>query len=124
MLKYNTLYQSLKKVSAEWHAGTVLWEYSWSYLKFYENGTVIYTSSIGKSDQLNWFSIENTEAVYYKGNFDIEKNQKLEMSIPAVIGTLKLDGIILENKLILRASNSEMKLSESWDEYSIPDIFI
>lgn len=41
-LQYKTLYQSLKKVYGEWHSGHVEWGYLWNYLKFYDDGTVIY----------------------------------------------------------------------------------
>ncbi len=124
MIKHNTLYQSLKKVSAEWHADTVVWKYLWKYIKFYKDGTVIYTSSIGKPNDLGWFSIDNTEAFYSKGNFIIERGNKLEINIPVAIGTLKFDGVIFENKLVLRASNNEMNFFENWDVYSIPDILV
>ncbi len=124
MLQYNKLYQSLKKVSAEWHAGHVQWEYSWNYLKFYEDGTVIYVSSNGEPNRLNWFERRNKSAFFYTGNFNIQGNFKLEIQIPVQIGVLKLSGVITKNRLILRATNQEMKLYENWDEYLIPNILV
>lgn len=124
MIKYNTLYQSLKKVSAEWHAGHVQWQYSWNYLKFYENGSVIYVSSTGKPNEMDWLNAGNKNAFLYTGNFKLQNDFKLEIEIPVHIGLLKLDGAVLENKLILRSFNQEMNLYENWDEYLIPNIFI
>lgn len=125
MLKYDTLYQSLKKVSAEWHAGNVLWEYSWNYLKFYEDGTVIYCASNGNIKNINeWFNIENKESPFSRGYYKIIKNNFIEIYLSAMIGSIKMDGLILMDKLILRSSNEEMNLIENWDEFLIPDIFI
>jgi hypothetical protein len=123
MLKYNTLYQSLKKVSAEWHAGHVQWEYVWSYLKFYEDATVIYCSSSNNTNNLKWFSKENKEAFFYKGTYIINAH-KIEINIPATIGNLNFDGEINANSLVLRLNNTSTNLKEFWDLYSIPDMLI
>ena len=117
MLKYNTLYQSLKKVSAEWHAGHVECAYSWNYVKFYEDGTIIYCSSRGEARDLTWFSKNNEEAVIYKGIFHFD-NFKLNAEIPMAIGILKIDGVINDQYLILRTSNENMNSFENWDEYT------
>jgi hypothetical protein len=125
MIKYNTLYQSLKKVSAEWHAGTVLWEHSWNYLKFYEDGTVIYCSSNGNLKNINkWFDNENKDSHFSKGTYKIIRNNFIEIHLSAMIGSIKMDGVILDEKLILRSSNREMNLIESWDEFLISNEFI
>ncbi len=124
MLQYNKLYQSLKKVSAEWHAGHVQWEYSWNYLKFYEDGTAIYVSSNGQPNELNWLDKDNKKAFFYKGNFNIQSNFKLEIQIPVQIGVLKFSGVITNHQLILSVTNQEMKLYENWDEYLIPNILV
>lgn len=125
MLKYNTLYQSLKKVSGEWHAGHVEWQYCWNYLKFYKDGTVIYASSTGVPTQMEWFDINNKEAFFYRGSFEFEKQLYLRIKIPVSFGTLCIDGAIIKsNQLILRSTNKEMKLIENWDEYLIPNVSI
>ena len=118
MLQYNTIYQSLKKVSAEWHAGHVQWGYSWNYLKFYEDGTFIYCSSRGEPKDLSWFTRDNKEAVIYKGNYSVN-NSKLSAKIIVSIGELEIDGIIISNNLILRTSNQKMNSYENWDEYKV-----
>lgn len=117
MLQYNKLYQSLKKVSAEWHAGHVQWEYSWNYLKFYEDGTVIYCSSRGDASDLKWFSKDNEKAVMYKGVFQIDKFN-LSAVIPTNLAQLKFDGIIQDQNLILRTHIENLDTFENWDEYT------
>ena len=124
MIQYNKLYQSLKKISAEWHAANVLCEYSWNYIKFYQDGTVIFTSSSDEPSAMGWFKIDNEEVRYSKGNFSLERNRKLEIEIPVAMGTLRIDGVVGGDKLILRSSNIEMNLIESWDEYSIADVLV
>jgi hypothetical protein len=44
MIYQNILYQSLKNVTAEWHAGHLQWDYIWSYIKFFDDGSFIYAS--------------------------------------------------------------------------------
>ncbi|MDP4275606.1 MAG: hypothetical protein Q8907_15135 [Bacteroidota bacterium] len=117
MLQYNKIYQSLKKVSAEWHAGHVQWAYSWNYLKFYEDGTIIYCSSRGEPKDLIWFSKDNKSAVIYKGDFQID-SYKLSAKITMTIGQLKIDGIIHNQNLILRTNNEKLSPFENWDEYT------
>ncbi len=118
MIKFNALYQSLKKVSAEWHAGHVQWQYSWSYLKFYENGKVIYccTPSDDFSKINEWFDFEN-DAFFYRGNYVIKEDSKLVITIPVEKGKLVFDGCIDCNNLILRMTSSDSSFIEYWDEY-------
>jgi hypothetical protein len=125
MLQYNKLYQSLKKVSAEWHANNVLWDYSWKYLKFYEDGTVINCVSNGDIENINeWFVKGNRDTGFSIGKYSIVRNNFIEINLPAMIGVIKMDGLILKYKLILRSSNNEMNLFEHWDEYSIANILV
>mgnify|MGYP001291924795 FL=1 len=81
MIQYNTLYQSLKKVSAEWHAGTVLWEYSWFYLKFFEDGSFINALYTGDDfEKINsGFNKEFAESFPSRGKYIIEKNSKIKL---------------------------------------------
>ena len=62
MLHFNKLYQSLKKVNGEWHAGHVEWYFTWHYLKFFEEGVVIQASFAGENPALinKFFTKENT----------------------------------------------------------------
>lgn len=116
MLKYNTLYQSLKKVSAEWHAGHVQWSYYYNYLKFYSDGTFLYLTSNGDIENINeWFTIEKFSGE--KGSFTI-KNDRIDANTPAAIGTIYFDGCVYGDKLILRSYNKERNLFEHWDEYN------
>ena len=75
MIQYDKLYQSLKKVSAEWHAGHVEWGYSWFYLKFYEDGIVIKTYLNGEDEnEINaWFN-PSAEGVI-KGKYLIDNDR-------------------------------------------------
>jgi hypothetical protein len=109
MLQYNKLYQSLKKVSAEWHAGNVLWDYSWEYLKFYEDGTVIYASIQGEDiEQINqWF---NQSAEYVsKGKYTFISRTQLNIYFES-------------NKEILMGFSNDGKLlmqgNLSWDIFT------
>lgn len=82
MLKYNTLYQSLKKVSGEWHAGSVLWHYQWYYLKFFSNGKFIYAAIAGDEvkDINSWFveGAGNTLQGTYVRNNNLQLTLKFE----------------------------------------------
>ncbi len=120
MLQYNKLYQSLKKVHGEWHAGHVEWGYSWNYLKFYEDGTVIYCSTGDRHDLINqWFNKENSGTPFSRGQFVINQNNTIELTIKTMLGSITMDGNILQTKLILRKTNHEVKRGESWDLYSM-----
>jgi len=105
MLKYNTLYQSLKKVSAEWHAGHVQWEYSWFYFKFFDDGTFIYALySSDNFEKINsGFNKESDNSSHMKGKYYIEKNIYLKLQFNngvEVMGALTdTDKIIINGKL-------------------------
>jgi hypothetical protein len=119
MLKYNTLYQSLKKVSAEWHAGHVQWGFAWDYLKFYEDGTVISCYSNGDTDNIDkWFNKDNSESPFSKGTFELKSNATLEIKLS---GSLQMDGNAMNRYLILRSFNPELKQGEKWDYYTVVD---
>jgi hypothetical protein len=102
MLKYNTLYQSLKKVSAEWHAGHIEWFYTWNYLKFFEDGIFISASIAGDDSSLiNKAFIKGAENTTH-GNFEIQSsNIKLLFNDSIRIeGAINNDNsVILEGKL-------------------------
>lgn len=103
-LQYNKLYQSLKKVYGEWHAGHVEWGYHWYYLKFYEeDNTFIYSLIDGDNpDKINrWFN-KSTQGVTH-GTFK-KDNQHLylmfnsnNIEVKAFIN--KDNSIIVEGKL-------------------------
>ena len=81
MLQYNKIYQSLKKVSAEWHAGHVQWEYYWDYLKFYEDGTVIRASIASDNFEKINLNFKKNNPNIDKGKFEVsEKEIKLQFS--------------------------------------------
>jgi hypothetical protein len=111
MLKYNTLYQSLKKVSAEWHAGHVEWSYSWYYFKFFSDNTFIYASINGDDfNQINeWFN-KKAENVT-RGTFE-EKNYQVSLNFDDV--TKISAGFTNEGKLLVQG-----KLS--WEMFSPVD---
>jgi hypothetical protein len=108
MLKYDTLYQSLKKVSADWHAGNLSWGYSWYYLKFYIDGTVIqtYTNGEDPSEINKWFQ-PNSQNID-QGTFHIEDNR-----LTLTFRDHKLDGAIVSETMIL------LKGSHNWEEYRL-----
>lgn len=114
MIKYNKLYQSLKKVSAEWHAGHVQWDYSWVYLKFYENGTCI-LGYIGNEEPASintWFNEKHSNAS--KGVFHVTGN-----TITINFNTkVKNEGQIQGDKIILQSS-SDINLAGTWDLFSL-----
>jgi len=109
MLEYNKLYQSLKKVSAEWHAGNVQWGYYWDYLKFFGDGTVI-EASINSEDfeRINSNFIKGSTTITH-GQFTLNRTHiSLEFDKTILSGELAND-----NKIILRKSDL------SWEIYSL-----
>lgn len=109
MLKYNTLYQSLKKVSAEWHAGHVEWEYCWNYLKFYKDGTFIQASIVGDSyDEINK-SFTKDATYVTKGHFELKKNRVVNLDF----GTIQINGAINKDGSII------INGKQAWDLYSL-----
>ncbi len=101
MIKYNKLYQSLKKVSAEWHAGHVQWFYTWNYLKFYSDGICISASMAGDDVNLINGGFNKGEQNITHGKFDIEGTiLKLIFDGVEVNGAFNNDGsIIIEGKI-------------------------
>ena len=121
MLQYNKLYQSLKKVSAEWHAGHVQWDFCWDYLKFYKDGIVInaYTPTDKVSEINVWLDIKNTKGEFPIGKFTILEN-KISIELESSNSTVKIDGVIINDTLILRKTNS-FNHTENWDYYGLVD---
>ena len=88
MIQYNKLYQSLKKISAEWHAGNVLWEYSWNYIKFFEDNTFIYSSIRGNNIELigKWFNQDAENVI--RGKYLLKSNSQLSLEFESGKSTL------------------------------------
>lgn len=102
MIKYNTLYQSLKKVSAEWHAGHIDWFYTWNYLKFYEDGVFIYASIAGNDTKVINESFEKGALNITHGKFNLQKMHLLKLAFDniEVNGAINNDAsIIIEGKI-------------------------
>jgi hypothetical protein len=123
MLKYNALYQSLKKVSAEWHAGHVEWSYIWNYLKFYRDGTVIYCSSSDHNfiNINSWFDKDKKDVFLYTGEFRLANDFRVSINIPVSVGQLEMDGGIQSNSIVIKITNKELSQIDYWDEYSCVD---
>jgi hypothetical protein len=101
MLQYGKLYQSLKRVSAEWHGGTVLWEYCWFYLKVFEGGTFLYAPYKSEDfDKINFGMNPLTSKFISKGIFLLNENKiELKFENSSMIGVVQKDGkILLEGK--------------------------
>lgn len=102
-LKYNTIYQSLKKVSAEWHAAIPQWEYYWYVFKFYENGSFIYSKTTEKGiENINeWFTIDNLHIT--KGHYEYDDQKeglKINFNDVSLNASMTFDNnILLEGKL-------------------------
>jgi hypothetical protein len=101
MLQYNKLYQSLKKVGGEWHAGHFQWYYYWNYIKFFEDGTLI-EASINSEDfnniQLN-FTPDNQNISHGKYTYD-GKELIIELNKTTLKGGETLEGNIVIQSLI------------------------
>jgi hypothetical protein len=115
MLQYNKLYQSLKKVSAEWHSGHVQWGYYWDFLKFYKDGKVISCNNSNNDIQKinSWFSIENNDAYFNRGIYTIKDN-KISITISVAVGQLVYEGEIQNDGIVLHVQNTVTKYS-NWD---------
>ncbi|MEO6904692.1 MAG: hypothetical protein ABI315_16310 [Bacteroidia bacterium] len=103
MLKYNTLYQSLKKISVEWHASIPQWEYYWYVFKFFEDGTFIYsrTTEKGLENIKSWFTKENINIT--KGLFEynlLKENLKINLNDVSLYASITFENnLLLEGKL-------------------------
>jgi hypothetical protein len=111
MLKYDTLYQSLKKVSGEWHAGHVSWGFHWYYLKFYADGIVV--GAVVAS--------EDTPAILRNlsrdaENVDVGRYQVSENEIQITFSNEKLKGSLTPNGSLIM-----MRGNLSWDLFSQPN---
>lgn len=121
MLKYNTLYQSLKKVSAEWHAGHVEYSFYWDYFKFYADGSIISCNNDSENinEINNWFQLENTQSHLNRGSFSIIDN-KIEINIPVAVGVINTIGKINKDSLILFTKNEAVNY-ECWNFFKVID---
>jgi hypothetical protein len=104
MLHYNKLYQSLKKVSAEWHAGHVEIGLYHDYLKFYEDGTVISCNDSSKDELDKWFHRDNHEAFFGKSIYK-KNGDTISFEIPAAAGVLKYEGQVQNDRIVLFVEN-------------------
>lgn len=101
MIYYNSLYQSLKKVSAEWHAGHIEWFYTWNYLKIYEDGVFIYASIAGNDFKSINENFERGAPNITHGKFNFLKMHLLKFAFDniEVNGFINNDAsIIIEGK--------------------------
>jgi hypothetical protein len=108
MLQYDKLYQSLKKVSGDWHAGHLQWGYCWYYLKFFADGTVMRAYLDGDNATLinNWLvkGAENIATGTY-----ISKGLNFEISYPTYVAK----GTFTRSNSFLLFAN------DYWDEYTL-----
>lgn len=89
------------------------------YLRFYENDTVIETSSTGKPRHLkNWFS-KNKESIS-KGKYYL-KNDSLFFETKSEYGIVLYKGIFKNGKLLLK-HHSEINQHKSLNVYSFKKI--
>ena len=109
MLQYNTTYQSLKKVTAEWHASIAQWEYYWYLFKFFPDGTYIYSRVTERelASINDWFTKENNHLT--TGIFEYH-HQKGSLNIFFKEVSLNAS-VTYQNKLLL-----EGKMG--WDMFS------
>ena len=114
MIQYNKLYQSLKKVTAEWHAGQVQWSYSWVYLRFNENGTCIlgYIGDEEPASINNWFNEKHSNAS--KGTFNLTNNT-ITINFNSKV---KNEGQVQGDKIILRTS-SDINPVGTWELFTL-----
>ncbi len=121
MLQYDQLYQSLKKVSAEWHAGTLQWRFVWDYLKFYDTGEFIICSSSDNLDSVrNWLHLHKENPGIISGTYNIDQNNGISATYETLLDKFKMDGVCLEDgSIILRTSGSNLIVGEQWEYYSL-----
>lgn len=111
MLRYNTLYQSLKKVSAEWHAGSIQWNYNWNYIKFFHDNTFIYATINGDDfNQINNWFIKDAENII-QGTFEFKTQYQLILKFNNNNNIKVVAGITLDDKLLIEGI-------QSWEIYT------
>ena len=110
MIQYNKLYQSLKKISAEWHGGHAVWKYYWSYFIFTENGNCYNFHSIDENPQntLENFKTKKSDMVEGKYSF---KDGVLEMKFDS---SAKIIAEVQDEKIILHSINDANPFG-NWD---------
>lgn len=90
-----------------------------SYLRFYEDGTVLQVSTNGKPEQLpRWFAKTHTEVP--RGNYAI-KGQSISFSTASSEGTVACEGQILDDSLDL-SSHSYIDDHEGRARYSLVQV--
>jgi hypothetical protein len=100
MLQYNKLYQSLKKISAEWHAGHVQWCYSWNYIKFFDDKTFVYGSIQGEDFNLINKNFTKGSKNLITGKYNVVSSLiTIQFENSEVKGCLSNDSVLLEGKL-------------------------
>jgi hypothetical protein len=112
MLKYNKLYQSLKKVSAEWHAGHLQWHYYWNYIIFFDDGSLI-EASINNDD------FQNIKLNFTKNNQNVTHGNYIfdEREIIIQLNEITFKGSeTLEGNIVIQFLNNL-----NWDKYYIID---
>jgi hypothetical protein len=117
MLQYDKLYQSLKKVSGDWHAGHLQWDFAWDYLRFYTNGVVISCQSNDDVESIGrWFQLPNENKFITTGSFVCLPGGIVEIEYTSAFGDVKIDGQIMHNSLIVRTHQNS---SIYWDYFQI-----
>lgn len=109
-LQYNKLYQSLKKVHGEWHAGHVEYSFYWSYIKFYEDSTLI--EAIINTDNLDKINanFHSDNSNISKGHYSFE-DKELLISIDK---SKYIGGITKQNEMVIQNSKTL-----SWELYKV-----
>ncbi len=115
MIKYNSLYRSLKHVTAEWHAGVLMWSFSWTYFKFYEDGSLIFCSTSAEPVQMVWFNKETF--LGSTGKYTINSS-KIEGSINSPVGESQFSGIVNETSMVLQTTNKSIAYSQ-WNFFEL-----
>jgi hypothetical protein len=106
MLQYNKLYQSLKKVSADWHGGHVQWYFVWDYLLFFEDGTFV-------QGTLNSENFEKFVGSFLSKNSNLERGKFIVIENEIKLsGIFELKGEVLANSLILQTAHN-------WELYTL-----
>jgi hypothetical protein len=86
-------------------SGGIIASYSYSsYLRFYENGTVIEVSSTGTPEQIkSWFNSDNKNVSI--GNYEINGG-KINLSVKSTVGSVDYWGDITINELVLSSHSN------------------
>lgn len=106
MLYYNNkLYQSLKKVSGNWHSGHVEWFFVWNYFKFFDDGVFITASIAGDETE------EITDA-FVKGALNVTHGK---FNVDGRLLTLSFEGGVNINAYINNDRSIVIDGKLGWD---------